>query len=135
MHARRLREEECGMIDTTIKVINVWADESGESHFRDIEFDLASVAVGGGLSDPIAVKNLWFRSTPVNQDFDFHPAPRRQLVVGIGGGVAELTVSDGETRLIEPGQVVLMEDTFGKGHKSKAHDGLARTALFIALAD
>ena len=119
----------------TVKVINVWADEQGESHFRDIEFDLKSIPAGGTLSDPLATGNLWFRTTPENQDFDFHVAPRRQLVIGLGGGVAELTVSDGETRLVKPGEIVLVEDTFGKGHKSKAFDGLPRLCIFVALPE
>jgi hypothetical protein len=30
---------------------------------------------------------------------------------------------------------VLVEDTFGQGHKSKAFDGLPRHSIFIGLAD
>jgi hypothetical protein len=118
-----------------IEVLNIWADEAGISHFREIEFDLEDIPQGGSISRPIAVTNLWFRATPEGQDMDFHPAPRRQLVVTLSGGVAQITASDGETRLVKPGDLVLVEDTFGQGHRSKAFDGLPRTSVFIGLAD
>jgi hypothetical protein len=118
-----------------VKVLNIWADEDGVSHFREIEFDLKAIPQGGAISDPLKTTNLWFRQTPEAQDMGWHPAPRRQLVITLSGGVAELTASDGEVRLVKPGDIVLVEDTFGQGHKSKAFDGLPRNSLFIALAE
>ncbi len=118
-----------------IKVLNIWADEDGQSHFRDIEIDTREIPQGGTISDPIATTNLWFRTTPEAQDMDWHPAPRRQFVIALGGGVAEITASDGESSLVNNGDVVLVEDTFGKGHKSRAFDGLPRQSVFIGLAD
>ena len=47
------------------------------------------------------------------------------------GGV-EITASDGETRVFEPGDVLLVEDLCGKGHDSKALRGEKRRTLFIA---
>lgn len=123
------------MSEETVKVINLWADESGESHFRELEIDLREIPDGGALSAPLKSTNVWFRSTPPAQDMTWHPAPRRQFVICLQGGVAEITASDGEVRLIKPGEVVLVEDTFGKGHKSKAFDGLPRQSIFIGLAD
>lgn len=119
----------------TIKIIKLWADEKGVSHFSDIEIDLAEHPAGGALSEPLKTTNAWFRTTPQAQDMDWHPAPRRQLVITLGGGVAELIASDGEARLIRNGDVVLVEDTFGQGHKSRAFDGLPRQSIFIGLAE
>jgi mannose-6-phosphate isomerase-like protein (cupin superfamily) len=48
----------------------------------------------------------------------FHPAPARQLMVVLSGRGA-ITVSDGETRELGPGDAVLLEDTFGAGHSSR----------------
>ena len=121
------------MSQTKIRVLNVWADENGESHFRDIEIDTKDIPAGGTISDPLAATHVWFRTTPEKQDMSWHPAPRRQLVITLSGGVAEITASDGEARLVNPGDVVLVEDTFGKGHKSRAFDGLPRNAIFIGL--
>ena len=118
-----------------VKVVNIWADKDGVSHFRDVEIDLSEIPQGGALSAPIQTNTLWFRTTPKGQDMDWHPAPRRQFVVALSGGVAELTASDGEVRCIKPGEIVLVEDTFGKGHRSKAFDGLPRLSLFIGLTE
>lgn len=123
------------MVKETVKIINLWADEQGVSHFRDIEVDLTEHPAGGALSGPLKATNLWFRTTPGIQDMDWHPAPRRQFVISLAGGVAELTASDGEMRLIRQGDIVLVEDTFGQGHKSKAFDGLPRQSVFIGLDD
>jgi hypothetical protein len=117
-----------------VKVINVWADQEGVSHIRDIELDLRELGVGlGHISDPIKATNVWFRRSPEAQDMDWHPAPRKQFVITLSGGHAELTTSDGATRIIGPGEIVLVEDTFGKGHKSRAFDGLPRNVIFVAI--
>ncbi len=60
------------------------------------------------------------------------PAPRRQYIVNLDGAV-EITASDGEKRIIGPGEVFLVEDTHGKGHFSKAVEGKMRHSLFIPI--
>ena len=47
-----------------------------------------------------------------------HPSPRRQLFIVLAGEM-EGVASDGQVRSIRAGQVLLMEDTFGKGHSSR----------------
>ncbi|MFW9925434.1 MAG: hypothetical protein ACFFDM_01575, partial [Candidatus Thorarchaeota archaeon] len=49
---------------------------------------------------------------------DWHPTPKRQMFVYISGKM-EAQVSDGEVRIFGPGSVTLVEDTTGKGHKSR----------------
>ena len=45
----------------------------------------------------------------------------------------EITASDGERRVIGAGEVLLVEDTTGKGHLSKAVSGQARRSIFIPI--
>ena len=45
----------------------------------------------------------------------------------------EITASDGEARRIGAGEVVLVEDTWGKGHLSKAVAGKLRHCIFVTL--
>jgi len=40
---------------------------------------------------------------------------------------------DGETRRVKAGEVVLVEDTTGKGHLSKALDGKTRHCIFVPI--
>jgi len=43
----------------------------------------------------------------------------------------EVTASDGEKRVIGAGEVLLVEDTSGKGHLSKAVSGHVRHSIFV----
>jgi hypothetical protein len=63
-------------------------------------------------------------------DIDWHPAPRRQYIVNLDAGV-KITASDGESRLIGTGEVILVEDTTGKGHLSQHVEGKIRHSIFV----
>jgi hypothetical protein len=63
-------------------------------------------------------------------DLDWHPAPRRQYIINLDAGV-QITASDGEARIIKAGEVILVEDTSGKGHLSKAVEGKIRNCIFV----
>jgi len=43
----------------------------------------------------------------------------------------QITASDGEARTIGAGEVILVEDTTGKGHLSKAVDNKIRNCIFV----
>ena len=45
----------------------------------------------------------------------------------------KITASDGESRVIGAGEVILVEDTTGKGHLSKAVEGKLRHSIFIPI--
>lgn len=45
----------------------------------------------------------------------------------------DVKTSDGEKRRLKTGDVLLVEDTKGKGHKSRAVEGKPRRSMFIAL--
>jgi hypothetical protein len=60
-----------------------------------------------------------FVSMPAGWDGgEWHPAPRRQFIIPLSGEM-EFEVSDGEKRTFGPGDVLLVEDTAGKGHISR----------------
>jgi len=73
-----------------------------------------------------------FRETPGTYDYEWHPAPRRQYIINLDGGVS-IQASDGETRIIGAGEVLLVEDTSGKGHFSKAISGQMRHSIFVPI--
>lgn len=47
----------------------------------------------------------------------------------------QITVGDGETRVLAAGTVFFVEDIRGRGHISRAVGGRARTSIFIAVED
>jgi len=115
-----------------MKIHRLYPDASGESHFEDIEVPYTEATRGGRLSARLPASGIIFREVPPDYDLDWHPAPRRQYIVNLDAGV-ELTASDGETRRIGAGEVILVEDTWGKGHRSRALDGRPRHCIFIPL--
>ena len=84
------------------------------------------------MSERLPATGVIFRETGGDYDLDWHPAPRRQYIVNLDAGV-EITVSDGETRIIGAGEVLLVEDVTGKGHLSKAVSGQIRRSIFIPI--
>jgi len=113
-------------------VHNLYVDSEGETHFRDIEVPWAHEGPGGKMSERLPATGVIFRETGGDYDLDWHPAPRRQYIVNLDAGV-EITVSDGETRIIGAGEVLLVEDVTGKGHLSKAVSGQIRRSIFIPI--
>lgn len=114
-----------------MRIHNLYTDANGESHFRDIEVDWAEERRGSKLSTRLPANGIIFRETMAEYDLDWHPAPRRQYIVNLDAGV-KLTASDGESRIIAAGEVILVEDTTGKGHRSQGL-GQLRHSLFIPI--
>jgi quercetin dioxygenase-like cupin family protein len=61
---------------------------------------------------------LVFFRTPSGWFGDWHPAPKRQFFCCLSGEI-ELIASDGEVRVFRSGDVFLLEDITGKGHRSR----------------
>jgi len=117
----------------TFRVTRVYTGDDGESHFEDLEIDLKDLGKIGAMSDPIPASSILFRETGADYDLDFHNAPRRQFVIMLSGGRVELEVGSGEKRVLGPGDVLLAEDTTGRGHISRALDKAPRRSIFVAL--
>jgi len=115
-----------------MRVHNLYVDGKGETHFRDLEIELVEATRGGKLSKRLPATGIIFRETGGDYDLDWHPAPRRQYIINLDAGV-RITVSDGETRVIGAGEVLLVEDTSGKGHLSQAVNSQIRHSIFIPI--
>ncbi len=105
-----------------MKYIRIYADPSGESHFEDVEVEFAQVnyappAPPINLSSFSPALRYAFGSFPVGWRGDWHPTPTRQIFFILSGKIAG-QVSDGEVRHLGAGDIVLGEDTTGKGHVS-----------------
>ena len=106
-----------------MKYVRLYADSDGVSHFEDIEVstksqNFAPPSPPAFISEPIATDQMLFNRLPAGWYGDWHPAPKRQFGILMGGEL-EVTAGDGETRTFKAGDVRLLEDTFGKGHKTE----------------
>jgi hypothetical protein len=115
-----------------MRVHNLYVDAQGETHFRDIEIEWAETTNAGKLSKRLPATGIIFREVQPDYDLDWHPAPRRQYIINLDAGV-KITASDGEARIIGAGEVILVEDTTGKGHLSKSINNEMRHSIFIPI--
>ena len=115
----------------------LYSDEQGESHFADVEIDLASIdyappAPPLSLSPFTNAKEIGFMQAPAGWASDWHPSSARNLFVVLSGAW-EVTASDGETRRFEMGSALLVEDITGKGHKSRVVSDVDSLAVMVEL--
>ncbi len=113
-----------------MEITQVSCNQAGESFFEEVKIDLAEHGLIGRLSQDFSVKSLVFRENSPGYDYSWHTAPRRQYIVLLSGAIS-IEVSSGEIREFYQGDVFIVADTTGKGHKSKSIDGKPRKSLFI----
>jgi quercetin dioxygenase-like cupin family protein len=73
-----------------------------------------------------------FMTAPAGWFGDWHPSPRRQYLALLAGEV-ELEVSDGQVHRMRSGEVVLLDDTTGKGHRSRVVSSEPTLLIVVAL--
>lgn len=115
-----------------MRVYNLYSDPEGETHFREIEVECTDQRPWGSLSKPQTATNIIFVEAPATIVAEAHAAPCRQYVIILSGAV-EVVTSDGERRVFRAGDIVLVEDTTGKGHITRMlGDGIHR-GVFVPL--
>ena len=113
-------------------VTRIFSGDDGESHFEDVEIPLTELGDIGRLSRLQPATGVVFREVDADYHFDFHTAPRRQYVINLDAAV-EIEVGDGTVRRLEAGEILLAEDTTGRGHISRAVEGRPRRCIFVTL--
>lgn len=111
-------------------VTRVYSDTNGESHFENILIPMNDAGDIGALSGGLPVKTIIFREVKPGYDYNFHNAPQRQYIVLLDGGI-EIETSLGEKRIFKPGEILLVEDTTGKGHRTKNTEAKTRRSIFV----
>ena len=116
------RAEEGSAVDV-ISFVTVAMDASEKSYFADtqIPLTLKEFAPPAGLIGVAALQDaesLVFTSLPARWDGRWHPAPRRQFVFLLTGTI-EIEVGDSTRRRFSDGDIILLEDTAGRGHYSR----------------
>jgi hypothetical protein len=115
-----------------MKVTRLYTGPDGEAHFEDMDIPLKDGGQIGRLSDLIPAKGVIFRETGPDYDYDWHNAPRRQFIIMLDGSV-DIEIGDGTKRRFGPGDVLLVEDTTGRGHISRAVNNQTRHSIFVTL--
>ena len=112
----------------------LYTDSNGDSRFQEVKVLLGDSGPIGYLSERYQVKDIRFRVNDADYDWDFHNAPARQFIILLDGEI-EITTSLHETRRFKGGDVILAEDTTGKGHRTRNVTHQLRKSIFIRLTD
>lgn len=115
---------------STFPVTRVYSDENGESHFERIEMPMNDSGEIGSLSALVPAKGIIFREVVPTYDYDFHNAPQKQYIILLDGEI-EIETSLGEKRRFAGGEVLLIEDISGKGHRTRNIIPQNRKSIFI----
>ena len=113
-------------------VTRIYSDENGDSHFEDMFVPMNNAGDIGALSESQPVKGIIFREVEPSYDYDFHNAPQKQYIILLDGGI-EIETSQGEIRSFGAGEILLVEDTTGKGHRTRNLNPEKRRSVFVTL--
>ncbi|HEY0058839.1 MAG TPA: hypothetical protein VGB56_06865 [Flavisolibacter sp.] len=113
-------------------ITRVYSDTNGESHFEDVTIPLEEAGTIGKLSSVFPATGVVFREVEPSYDYDFHTAPQKQYIILLDGAI-EIETSLGAKRTFKGGDVLLVEDTTGKGHRTRNLQPIRRKSIFITL--
>lgn len=119
-----------------VSVTRLYTGADGQTHAEEItDVKLIPDAARSGLeaSDVIKVTGLQFARTSPGWVRNWHVAERHQYIVTLTGR-GEIELAGGRKISLEPGSVILAEDSTGKGHISRTIGTEDRIALNIELA-
>jgi quercetin dioxygenase-like cupin family protein len=114
-----------------VSLTRLYTGADGQSHFERVEVPMTEE---NGTESPLLRMGDSFvvREQPGSIE-DWHNADARRYVVTISGH-AEVEVSGGEKRAVEPGEIWLAEDLTGKGHIFRVIGKEQWVALFVNFA-
>lgn len=119
----------------------LYIDSDGESHFRDggsLDLVLPSAAerADGDMffHTMQGVASVMLTRLKAGMTEDWHASPQRMFVFGLGGEV-EMSASDGTTRVVGSGDMLLLEDTSGKGHLTHVPGDVDYVGLGVLISD
>jgi quercetin dioxygenase-like cupin family protein len=108
---------------TMVTYHRIFADQMGGSHFDTVKVEQC-LAIGAPPAAPFYVSGdnpaLKYRFYTFQPGWigDWHPCPARQFLSLMSGAV-EMETTDGIVRRLGPGDLILLEDTSGKGHLTR----------------
>jgi 4-carboxymuconolactone decarboxylase len=126
---------------SSLEFTTLYVGADGESHFREggnLELVLPAAAErrdGEMYFHTVrGVTSVMLTRLKAGMVEDWHASPQRMFVFGLEGMV-EMTASDGTTRIVGPGDMLLLEDTGGKGHLTHVPGELDYVGLGILIDD
>ena len=117
----------------------LYTTADGETRFDSIDRELMPIEFVSGapplfLSESLIAHNVSFFGAKDGWKSDWHASSGRNLFIVLSGQW-EVTSSSAETRIFAKGDVLLVEDTTGKGHISRVVGGEDSIAVLVEMPD
>ena len=120
------------------KYVRIYTDELGGSHFEDMEtelvfMDFAPPAAPLAIAPFLSSAKIQWLGAPQGWAGDVpHPVPTRSVFVTTQGEY-EVTASEGDVRRFPVGAAFLLEDTWGKGHRTTVTSDVDVVVMIVAV--
>jgi hypothetical protein len=111
-------------------LVHLYSDANGVSHFRDEALSIGVSAAGPAQLALSQAPGAVLLALKRGAKEDWHRAPRRMYLIALKG-MSEVTAGDGSVRRFGPGSLLLMDDTTGKGHITRAVGSEDHVALTV----
>jgi hypothetical protein len=116
----------------SIKLICLFTGEDGQSHFAVGTIEWHHLETLNAISCMEPAQGIHFEETKAGASLDWHNAPHRQYVITLSGRL-EFETRAGVRQVVEPGDILLAEDTSGGGHRWRLIDDAPWRRVYITL--
>ena len=120
-----------------MRCTRITSDGDGPSRFEDVEVELAEAAYAPpappfALGAAVPCAALILAELPAGYESDWHPSPARQWFLQLSGEL-EVESGGGEVRRLRAGDVAIVEDVAGPGHRTRVVGSAPVRAAFVRL--
>lgn len=116
-----------------IRCVRLWTGQDGGSHVQIGRLGLRPGRNEDLVSPSMPAAHVTVEETAGGGSLAWHTAPVRQLVVTLCGTLQFIT-RDGEYFTLNPGDVLLAEDTAGSGHQWELQGDDPWRRMYVVLA-
>ena len=115
-----------------IRLIRLFTSADGQSHFAVGEIEWHKLEAVNAFSRSEPAQTISFEKTAAGASLDWHNAPHRQYVITLSVRLGFETRT-GARQAIEPGDILLAEDTLGGGHRWRLIDDQPWRRVYVAV--
>jgi len=122
-----------------VNYVEIYADDEGVSHFRDVSIKLAEGVVAPpalplNLSEFRPASEVGFITIPPGWVGGWHQPPTDGYIIVLEGEV-QIEVGDGQVRRFPQGSVWLHKDRNGRGHNSSVTSTTEAKLVMVKFPD
>ena len=115
-----------------IRLIRLFTGDDDQSHFSVGEIEWKETEALNAISQSEPARTISFEETSAGASLDWHNAPHRQYVITLSGRL-EFESRSGARQVVEPGDILLAEDTSGGGHRWRLVDDQPWRRVYVAV--